>query len=203
MLPRPVEHVRERFGRCRSETYRHLAAAIDAGLLERVAPLRGDPALIRATREGMRYAGLGLEVARVSPALARHWLCCSEIALRLEREVGAGSVISAAELRFEEGLAGKPIASAVLGERRSGQPHLHRPDLAIVAAERPVAVEVELTPKAPERLYRIVRAWRRASCVSEVRYYCAPGLTRRAVERAIDRSHARERVRIFDLKEGR
>jgi hypothetical protein len=121
----------------------------------------------------------------------------------LERDHGPRAVISAAELRFEEGLAGRPIASASLGERPNGHPQLHRPDLAIVGTERPIAVEVELTPKAPERLYRIVRAWRRASWVSEVRYFCSPGLTRRAVERAIERSHAHERVRIFDLKEKR
>lgn len=202
-LPQAAEHIQERFGLGRSETYRHLGIAIEAGLLERVAPLRAEPALIRATREGMRYAGLGLDVARISPALVRHWIWCSEIAIGLEHDFGRGSVISAAELRFAESLSGRPIASASLGERVSGLPHLHRPDLVIFGGDRPIAVEVELTPKAPERLYRIVRAWRRASCVSEVRYFCAPGLTRRAVERAIQRSHAHERVRIFDPKEGR
>ena len=200
-LPHPVEHVQERFELCRSEAYRYLARAIDVGLLERVAPLRGEPALIRATREGMRYAGLGLDVPRVSPSLASHWLSCSAVALQVAREFGWEGVISAAELRFEEALAGRPIASATLGQRPNGHPHLHRPDLAILRADRPIAVEVELTPKAPERLYQIVRAWRRAGCVSEVRYFCAPGLTRRAVDRAIERSHAQERVRIFDLKE--
>ena len=49
----------------------------------------------------------------------------------------------------------------------------------------PIAVEAELTAKAPYRLQHIVRSWRRARCVSEVRYYAAPGTPWRAVERVL------------------
>ena len=52
-------------------------------------------------------------------------------------------------------------------------------------------------PKAPQRLLRLIRAWRRASWVEEVRYYCAPGAARRAVERAVRSARAEERVRIL------
>ena len=52
-------------------------------------------------------------------------------------------------------------------------------------------------PKAPQRLLRLIRAWRRASWVEEVRYYCAPGPARRAVERAVRSARAEERVRIL------
>jgi hypothetical protein len=57
---------------------------------------------------------------------------------------------------------------------------------------------VELTPKAPRRLAAIIRAWRRASWISEVRYYCEPGPTRRGVERAVQKTHASDRIHIFD-----
>jgi hypothetical protein len=202
-LPRPVEHIEARFAICRSEAYRHVAAGIEWGLLERVAPLRGEPALVRATREGMRFAGLGLQVARISPALLPHWAACSAVWLSLEREFGVGMVISEAELRLEEALAGEAVASAKLGEGRGGRPRLHRPDLAVLGNGRPIAIEVELTPKAPGRLQQIVRAWRRARCITEARYYAAPGKTRRAVERAVERAHARERVRVYEIEEGR
>lgn len=62
-----------------------------------------------------------------------------------------------------------------------------------------IAVEVELSAKAPRRLEAIVRAWRRAGHVGEVRYYCPPGTVRRGVERAIERTHAGEKVRIEEL----
>jgi hypothetical protein len=104
---------------------------------------------------------------------------------------------------LEEALPGEPVASAKLGEGRAGRPRLHRPDLAVVGNGGPIAIEVELTPKAPGRLTQIVRAWRRARCVAEARYYAAPGKTRRAVERAVERAHARERVRVYEIEEGR
>jgi hypothetical protein len=87
-----------------------------------------------------------------------------------------------------------------LGERPDGRPRLHRPDLAVLCEEgRVISFEVELTPKAPQRLEQLIRAWRRASWVAEVRYYCAPGKTRRAVERAIANTHSQERVHAMEV----
>ena len=62
----------------------------------------------------------------------------------------------------------------------------------------PVAVEVELTIKAPERLAAICRAWARARCVAGV-LYLAPPEVERAVQRAIDRAQAHERVVVVPL----
>ncbi len=112
-------------------------------------------------------------------------------------EAGLDQVVSDRELRLFERIEGKPLASAKVGEHPDGSPALHRPDLAIIGEELPIAVEVELTPKAPQRLLRLIRAWRRASWVEEVRYYCAPGPARRAVERAVRSARAEERVRIL------
>jgi hypothetical protein len=67
------------------------------------------------------------------------------------------------------------------------------------AEQLPIAVEVELTAKAPRRLKGVIRGWRRASWVAEVRYYCAPGPTRRAVERAVTELRAQERIRILEV----
>lgn len=192
-----IEQLMAWLGIGRTVAYRRVAALSEAGLIERVALVRGMPALLRATREGLRYAGLGLTVARVSPGSVHHWLACASTALMLAEEAGHERILAARELRLHERIEGRAIASAKTGENPDGSPRLHRPDLAIVAGARPIAIEVELTPKSPRRLEGLIRAWRRASWVEQVRYYCAPGPARRAVERAVRKARAEERVRIL------
>jgi hypothetical protein len=195
-----IEHVMAALAIGRTMAYRRVAACVERGLLERLDLVRAEPTLLRTTRAGLRYAGLGLELAQVSPGSVNHWLTCASTALRLGEEAGLERVVSARELRLFERIEGRPIASARTGEHPSGSPHLHLPDLAILVGDRPIAIEVELTPKSPERLLGLIRAWRRARWVSEVRYYCAPGATRRAVEVAVRRARAGERVRILEAR---
>jgi DNA-binding PadR family transcriptional regulator len=133
---------------------------------------------------------------KVTPALAEHWRLSSSIALELAREFPRAEVLSAAELRLEERLADEPVASA---EISGGLKKLHRPDLIVRNGGRPIAIEVELSPKGAARLEHIMRAWRRARHVEGVRYYVRDGTTRRAVERAIRRAHAEERVSVHVL----
>lgn len=192
-----IPHVMAVMGVGRTMAYRRVSACVERGLLERLDLVRAEPTLLRATRQGLRYAGLGLEVARVSPGSVNHWLVCASIAIALGEEAGEDRVVSAREVRLAERIEGKPIASAKTGEHPNGEPQLHRPDLAIVTGDRPTAIEIELTPKAPGRLERLIRAWRRARWVAEVRYYCAPGATHRAVERAVRKTRAEERVRVL------
>lgn len=183
----------------RTAAYRRVASCAQAGLLERLCLLQGEPSLLRATRAGLRYAGLGLKVAAVSPASVDHWLRCASMALLLGERYGKPSILSERELRLAEQVEGREIFSARLGELPNGAPRLHRPDLAILGEDGPVAVEVELTPKGPRRLERLIRAWRRASWVAEVHYYCEPGITRRAVGRAVEKVGAEERVRVLEV----
>jgi hypothetical protein len=197
-----INHVMEVLGVRRSMAYRRVAACVDRGILERLDLVRAEPTLLRATRSGLRYAALGLEPAIVSPGSIHHWLACASTALLLAEEVGLDQVVSDRELRLFERIEGKPLASAKVSEHPDGSPALHRPDLAILGEERPIAAEVELTPKAPQRLVRLIRAWRRAGWVEEVRYYCAPGPARRAVERAIRAARAEERVRVLEVVAG-
>lgn len=195
-----IGHVMAAMGVGRTAAYRRVAVLTDAGLLERRSLLRGCPALIRATREGLRYAGLGaLPVAAVRPGGADHWLRCADVALRLEKEFGAerGRVLAERELMLWERTEGRSLASARLSSH--GRETLHRPDLAVVRDDATIAVEVELSVKAPRRLEQIVRAWRRAEHVDEVRYLCAPGAVRRGVERAVEKTYAVERVRVEEL----
>ena len=194
-----MEHLMAALGIGRTAAYRRVAALIKAGLLERLCLLRGEPSLLRATRAGLRYAGLGFGVAVISPGSVDHWLRCVSMALLLGEEFGVERILSERELRLIERIEERAVFSAKVGELPSGAPSLHRPDLAIVGGEGPVAVEVELTPKAPRRLEGLIRAWRRASWVSEVRYYCEPGATRRGVERAVRKAHAEERIRVLEV----
>lgn len=194
-----VRHVQERCGVGRSVAYGLVARLVEAGLLERLALLRGEPALIRATDEGLGFAGLGLSVATIRLGELRHWIACADVALWAEGKYGPDAVISERELRFTEQLEGKPIASAVTGELPDGRPRLHRPDLVISVGERPMAIEVELTPKAPSRLRAIVKAWRRARHVQRVIYLCPHGPTQRAVLNAVRRTHGLDRIEVRQL----
>ena len=194
-----VRQVGKRLGVGRSVAYGLVARLIEAGLLERLALLRGEPALIRATEDGLRFAGLGLPVAQVRLGEGQHWIAVADVVLWAELVYGPESVLSERELRFAEQLEGKAIASCVLGELPDGWQLLHRPDLVVANGERPIAVEVELTPKAPARLRAIVKAWRRARHVERVLYLCPAGLTQRAVEAAVRVTHAGERVEVREL----
>jgi hypothetical protein len=193
-----VRQVMSEFAIGRTAAYRLLAACTERGLIERDDSLRREPSVFYATREGLRWAGLGYPVAKLSPSLIRHGLRCTSMAQALREEFIIG-VHTERDLCWVHREMGKPIASAKLGTRPDGGPRLHRPDLAVITRAGVIAVEVELTPKAPRRLEGIMRAWRRSSWVTEVRYYCEPGQTRRAVERAILATRSGERVRIFQV----
>lgn len=195
-----IEHVMVSLAIGRTAAYRRVASCIDQGLLERLDLLRAEPSLLRCTRSGLRFAGLGLSVPAVSPGAVGHWLQCATTAHLLTEEFGAGAILTERDLILAECIEGKPIAAAKCGQRPDGAPRWHRPDLAVMAGNRLIAVEIELTPKAPRRLEMILRGWRRAGGVDEVRYYCAPGSTRRAVERAVQRTCTEERVRILEVR---
>lgn len=185
-------------GAGRTATYRRIAACAERGLLERLELLRGEPSLLRATPEGLRYAGLGLPTTPVSAGQVDHRLRCASAAQLLAEEFDPDAVLTEREIRLHERLEGRPIASARLTDKR-----LHRPDLAVVTEDRTIAIEVELAPKGPKRLEPIIEAWKRASWVTEVRYFVHGGTTRRGVERAISKLGASERIHLYEAPPSR
>lgn len=191
-----LDQLRLRFGLGRTVAYRRVAACVDGELLERVDLLRGQPALIRATRRGLRLTGLPLGVAQAPPELVGHWIACGWVALSLELEFGEQALRSEREIRRAERWEGRAIASAKLGENPDGSDRLHLPDLAVVAEHSTLAIEVELTAKAPKRLEAIVRAWRRARWLAGARYYVSAGPTRRGVDRAVESMRAAKRIEV-------
>jgi hypothetical protein len=166
----------------RTVAYRRLAACVQAGVVQRVRLVHGEPALYVATRLGLGYTGLShLEVCRVSVASVSHWRACADIALALARE---GRVRSVRELRFAEREAGRPIASAIIGEFPGGRAKLHRPDLVLRPPDgSTVAIEVELAVKGASRLEQILRGYAHNRQLAGVRYYASPQAAR-AVRRA-------------------
>jgi hypothetical protein len=184
----------------RTAAYRRVARCLEAGLLERLELLRTEPSLLRATRKGLRYLGLdALPLAEVTAATARHWLRCASVARQLvENEFDHQEVLSERDLLLAERIDRRPIASAKVGELPSGGPRYHRPDLAVINPDRVIAVEVELSLKAPRRLEAILRGWRRAGGVDEVRYYCPPGPVTRGLRRAVTKTQTAEKVLILE-----
>jgi hypothetical protein len=177
-----------------------LLAAAREGLLLRRRPLLAEPALFSATRAGMRLAGTpGLLPARVSAANAAHAIVCARVAAALEHAYPNHQVMGERELRREEHASGAALASASLGAAPDDTPLLHRPDLVLwpsPAGALPVAVEVELTVKAPQRLVSICRAWARCRCVEGVLYVAAAEV-RRPLERAIAAAQAADRITLL------
>jgi hypothetical protein len=141
------------------------------GLLRSSRPLNECPSLFVLTAAGARAAGLpGLAPVRVGASSAGHLI----------------------------------VASARLAGRYAGSSGLHRPDLVLAPAAEddlglPVAVEVELTIKAPRRLCEICRAWARCSQVAGV-VYLVSERARPALVRAVAAADAGERIAVVRLE---
>lgn len=197
------EAVAEHGGWTLASARARLLAAERAGLLRGRRVLAGGPALYTATRAGLRASGLrGFEPCRVSVANAPHAIECARVAAALERAYPDHRVMGERELRRDEREAGAPLASASLGRGPGGAPLLHRPDVVLwpqrASEQLPVAVEVELTVKAPRRLLEICRAWARCRCVAGT-LYLASEPVRGPLARAIERAHAGERIALVGL----
>lgn len=174
------------------------------GILARFRQLPGRPALFTATRAGMGLAGAqGLDPTRVSTAGARHAIACAEAAVQLERLYPARVLSGVPELRRRERLAERPLASAPMPCVGAGPALIHSPDLVLWgaddAAQPPIAVEVELSVKAPLRLAKICRAWARCSSVAGV-LYVTDSRVRAALERALEEAGADGRIVLLDAE---
>jgi DNA-binding transcriptional ArsR family regulator len=174
-----------------------LRAMEDAGLTRSLRLLHGAPALHVLTRRGLRAAGRPeLDPVAVSASGFAHLLAVARVAVALGN---AGHRVGGErELRAWERAEGRPLASAEVGLARDGTVALHRPDLVCWGAGAPIAIEVELTVKAPARLRTIVRGWARSRLVGGVVYYATPPATR-ALRRALRSECAGDRVEVIPL----
>jgi hypothetical protein len=196
-----AEHVGARFGMGRSWTYRRLQLLVADGLLVERRLLHQQAGLYVATAEGLRWTGLGrLGVFRVGAGGFQHAREVARVAAELPR-LGARGLLSERTLRAAENDAGELIASARLGSLPGGRIALHRPDLALRSESgEMVAVEVELSVKAPRRLEAICRGYARARHLDHVAYLAAPAAAR-AVSRAAVAVRAEQRIRVHALED--
>jgi hypothetical protein len=191
-------------GRTIASARAHLSAAEHQGLLTHRRVLADAPALYAVTRAGLRASGLrGLTPCRVSVANAPHTITCAEVAGALEHAYPDHEVMGERELRREELQADAPLASARLSDTPAGAQLLHRPDLVLWPRDSheslPVAIEVELTAKAPQRLLEICKAWARCKCIAGTLYLAAADV-QRPLARAIASAQAEERVIAVGLE---
>ncbi len=180
-----------------------LSVAQRRGLLSRDRPLVGHPALFSLTRAGLRACDArGIQACQVRSSNANHLTVCAAVAASLERCYPHHRLVGERELRRDEREHGHPLASAQLGALYGGESRLHNPDLVLWPCDHdgglPVAVEVELTLKAPRRLVEICRAWARCRTVAGV-LYLAPLDVERALSRAVAEARASEQIVVLPL----
>lgn len=180
-----------------------LIAARRRKLLASARPLSGRPMLFTTTRAGLRACQTGdIDVCEVSSSNANHLIMCAATAAVLECRYPHHRLIGERELRRDERERGHQLASAKLATSHGLQGRLHRPDLVLYPHDPdgglPLAVEVELTIKSPERLVEICRAWARCRTIAGVIYF-APEDVQRALWRAVAKVHAFEQVVIVPL----
>jgi hypothetical protein len=120
-----AEHVMERFGMGRSWAYSRLRCLVRDELLEQHRLLHRRPGLYIATAEGLRWRVLRrLGTYRLGPAAFEHARQVAALAACLHADFGGWHILSERELRVEEADAGRPLASAKLGELPGGRPAL-------------------------------------------------------------------------------
>jgi hypothetical protein len=180
-----------------------LVAAERDGAMRAWRLLRGCPTLYTVTRGGLRAAGVvGLAPGRISPGTALHAAACCEAAVSLEAAFPALSLFGEPALRRREAERGVALAVQPGMRLPDGGARSHRPDLLLVGPEAtgsgPVAVEVELTVKSPERLAAICLAWARSREVSGV-LYLASAQALAPVRRAIASVGAESRIVALGL----
>ena len=175
-----------------------LRALEHAGLVRSTELLRAEPALHALTRRGLRAAGRPeLDPLAISASSFGHLVAVARVAAAL-RALGE-SVGGEHELRAFERIEGRALASAAVGVASDGGTAWHRPDLVCWRAGAPLAIEVELTVKAPERLRTIVRGWARSRLVEGVVYY-ATAPAARALAAALRSESAHEAVAVVALE---
>jgi hypothetical protein len=197
-----AEHVMARFDMGRSWCYARLRILVADGLLVQRTLLYRQPGLYLATAEGLRWQGLQrLGVYRVGPGGFQHAREVASTAVAIHRGLPAWAVWSERQIRAAESDRGEAVVSAKLGELPGGRPALHRPDLALISpASRLLAVEVELSVKAPRRLAAICRGYARARHIDHVYYLLAPPAAR-ALRRAVAETRAQDRISDLALED--
>lgn len=192
-------HVMHRFEMSRSVAYGRLCSLVRDGLLDHHAVLYARPGMYTASPVGLRWRGnQRLGNCSLGPGGFEHAWQVADAAAQLQVALAGWGVLGEREIRAIEADDGRLFASTQLSAMID-RPALHRPDLALVAPSGGVvAVEIELSAKAPGRLATICRGWARARHVEHV-YYLAADRPARALARAVRSVEATDRISVIGL----
>ena len=137
----------------RRASYNHLQRLQAEGLISRVAMTRGEGSLFVVTNDGASVAGQVASGAprSLSPSTWAHTVACAWVSAWLE--VRQRPWHSTREVAQDAEHASTVSYRDTRGQTRSVT---HRPDLATVAEDRAVAIEVELQRKTLARLRGIL-----------------------------------------------
>lgn len=150
------------------------------------------------TAKGLREGGLQLPPASIDIRTYEHDLRLAILCAELEGQYPDYRVLTEREIKaIDTGVLDPIYGPGSLGSSGIVK-KLHYPDLAVdpKTGERPLAIELELTPKSPARLRSIMDLYKRAHRLSGVRYYVDDDLTENAVRRAMVRSEVNEHREI-------
>jgi hypothetical protein len=154
--------------------YARLAGLVALGLLEHARIFHGAPGVYLTTRAGLATVDLALPPARVDVRTYDHDVELSSLVIELEREFGAGRLVTEREMRAVDTPLGdraaqrQRYAAPLTGDRGQmrltpvGHPRLHFPDCAVRGRgpnDAILAVELERTAKGRTRLRGILSAY--------------------------------------------
>ncbi len=184
-----------------------------------VTPLRGGPTtytLWRVTEEGAAIAGLMIDPPRkIAWSHVAHTLGLADLGIQFEE---AGElVVTEAEIRASDTRAasGRMAKVQAQGHRAisgapvfavgaSGRDGLHVPDMVLAREENPrfpgqpqsLAIELELTRKAPARIRQVLLAYRKAPNIGAVVYFTQDHLVRNLIEKCAADTHTTDIVDV-------
>jgi hypothetical protein len=166
----------------------HVLRLAQAGLIARVPRLNSQGgALLYPTVLGVQMSGVKAVALRRPPApyTWAHHEACAQLAAYLT--IRGRNMIAPRELLLDEGWVGE-LEWTEHGETRRRR---HRPDfIATAADERTMAIEIELTPKSPERLRAVLRmyvGWLSEGRIDSLLYLVAGERERRLLRRETPR----------------
>ena len=207
-----AEQIRREFFPSMETAYRRLKALRSAGYVESKKIFADQPGHYWVTRDGARYADVGLPAPReVKAKLLKHASQVIDLSFRLRKgrlapEEGGFAPgrcedwISERELRRDKMVARRDRASGKLRQGRSGR----TPDgIALLDTGEQVAVEIELSLKPPGEYERVLSDYRKerdAGRLDEVRLFFAGVPTMRRVEALARQRRLRSLAKFYPYK---
>lgn len=170
------------------------------GLVQRFRSAPTQAHAISVTRVGARRLGLPVRRAPRTDVQREHELLIASFVSRVER---SGRGVVARTEREQRSLEGERAARFSVEVRPARPREVRRwPDVVLETPARRVAIEIELSEKAPERLRRIVAGYVHCSHYDEVRFLVSGPLLAARIARAAQAERRTHSGRVFAAVRG-